>query len=73
MNLCKSFPCMNSGKCTMDFNNKNFICACPITHSGDKCQNPTDCYNLKCKNRGRCLLIGNISLKKDKEKKKIEF
>ncbi|CAF3682265.1 unnamed protein product [Adineta steineri] len=53
-NPCAINPCLNGGQCLM--NGQGFICNCPATFAGNRCEAPaaTPCQPNPCLNGGLC-------------------
>ncbi len=47
-----SLDCKNNGSCTLSLKKGEFICKCPPSFAGDRCQ--TDMCDGHCLNTGRC-------------------
>lgn len=55
-------PCLNGASCGED-DKGNYICTCPSTHSGLKCENEISshplCADQPCNNNGTCKVLSN--------------
>ncbi|KAK2152085.1 hypothetical protein LSH36_340g06031 [Paralvinella palmiformis] len=50
---CYSNPCLNSGMCSPD--GEGYVCTCPVTYSGLRCEMPSPCASAPCLFGGTCL------------------
>lgn len=50
--VCQNQPCLNNGTCQPS--GDSFMCLCPLTSVGDRCQISFPCGNSPCQNNGVC-------------------
>ena len=52
---CSSASCSNGGTCVEAIG--GFSCACPVTHTGARCELRSDCTTTSCSNGGTCTAL----------------